>query len=103
MVVVPISADQPYSAERCADLGVGVTVASGDRSAHAIQDAVRRVLGEAGYRTTARDFQAEMAARTGADGRAAGRAHAVTRRSNGWRTRPAGTDPNEEAQQDSCR
>ena len=65
MVVVPISADQPYSAERCAELGVGVTVAAGDRSADAIRDAARRVLGEPGYRTAARDFQAEMAALPG--------------------------------------
>jgi UDP:flavonoid glycosyltransferase YjiC (YdhE family) len=65
MVVVPISADQPYSAERCAELGVGVTVAAGDRSADAIRDAVRRVLGEPGFRAAARDFQAEMAALPG--------------------------------------
>jgi UDP:flavonoid glycosyltransferase YjiC (YdhE family) len=65
MVVVPISADQPYSAERCAELGVGVTVAAGDRSADAIRDVVRRVLGEPGFRAAARDFQAEMAALPG--------------------------------------
>jgi UDP:flavonoid glycosyltransferase YjiC (YdhE family) len=65
MVVVPISADQPYSAERCADLGVGVTVGAGDRSASAIRDAVRRVLGDSGHRAAARDFQAEMAALPG--------------------------------------
>jgi UDP:flavonoid glycosyltransferase YjiC (YdhE family) len=65
MVVVPISADQPYSAERCAELGVGVTIAAADRSADAIRDAVRRVLDDPGYRTAARDFQAEMAALPG--------------------------------------
>jgi hypothetical protein len=65
MVVVPISADQPYSAERCADLGAGVTVAAGERSPDAIRDAVRRVLADPGYRTAARDFQAEMAALPG--------------------------------------
>jgi UDP:flavonoid glycosyltransferase YjiC (YdhE family) len=68
MVVVPISADQPYSAERCAELGVAATVAPGDRSADAIRDAVRRVLGDPGYRTAARDFQAEMAALPGPEG-----------------------------------
>jgi MGT family glycosyltransferase len=65
MVVVPISADQPYSAERCTDLGVGLTVAAGDRSPDAIQDAFRQVLGDPGYRTAARAFQAEMAALPG--------------------------------------
>ena len=41
MVVVPISADQPYSAERCAALGVGLTVAPDD-GPEAMRDAVRQ-------------------------------------------------------------
>jgi UDP:flavonoid glycosyltransferase YjiC (YdhE family) len=65
MVVVPISADQPYSAERCADLGVGVTVAADDRSPEAIKRAVRQLLGEPAYREAARAFQAEIAALPG--------------------------------------
>ena len=65
MVVVPISADQPYSAERCAALGVGVTVAADDRSPGAIKSAVRRVLGDPAYREAARAFQAEMASLPG--------------------------------------
>jgi UDP:flavonoid glycosyltransferase YjiC (YdhE family) len=65
MVVVPISADQPYSAERCAGLGVGRAVGPGDRTPEAIRDAVRRVLDEPSYRASARAFQAEMAALPG--------------------------------------
>jgi UDP:flavonoid glycosyltransferase YjiC (YdhE family) len=65
MVVVPISADQPYSAERCAALGLGRTVGPGDRTPDAIRDAVRQVLAEPGYRRSARAFQAEMRALPG--------------------------------------
>jgi UDP:flavonoid glycosyltransferase YjiC (YdhE family) len=65
MVVVPITADQPYSAERCADLGVGRTVGADDRSPEAIRDAVRQVLTEVSYRKSARAFQAEIRALPG--------------------------------------
>jgi UDP:flavonoid glycosyltransferase YjiC (YdhE family) len=37
MVAIPISADQPYSAERCTELGVVRTVAAEDRSADTIR------------------------------------------------------------------
>jgi UDP:flavonoid glycosyltransferase YjiC (YdhE family) len=67
MVVVPISADQPYSAERCADLGVGLAIEAGDRSPAAIRDAVRRVLADPGYGNNARAFQAEMMKLPGRD------------------------------------
>jgi MGT family glycosyltransferase len=60
MVVVPITADQPYSAERCAALGVSRTVAPDDRSPRAIREAVLRVLEEPSYGDSARAFQAEM-------------------------------------------
>jgi UDP:flavonoid glycosyltransferase YjiC (YdhE family) len=60
MVVVPITADQPYSAERCAALGVGQAVPSGKRNATAIRDAFLDVLGDDAYRTRARAFQCEM-------------------------------------------
>ena len=62
MVVVPISADQPYSAERCVALGVAEAIDSGTRSPDAIRAVARRVLGDASYRASARRFQAEMAA-----------------------------------------
>jgi UDP:flavonoid glycosyltransferase YjiC (YdhE family) len=65
MVVVPITADQPYSAERCARLGVGRTVGADDRTPEAIRDAVSRVLRDPSYRTRARAFKAEMNALPG--------------------------------------
>ena len=60
MVVVPISADQPYSAERCAALGVARAVGAGDRAPGTIRAAVRQVLTEPSYGARARAFQAEM-------------------------------------------
>jgi MGT family glycosyltransferase len=65
MVVVPITADQPYSAERCAALGVARVVGPDSRTSDAIRGAALSVLEEPGYRASARDFQAEMAALPG--------------------------------------
>jgi len=62
MVIVPISADQPYSAERCVALGVAEAIDPGARSPNAIRAVARKVLGHASYRASARRFQAEMAA-----------------------------------------
>lgn len=65
MVAVPITADQPYSASRCAALGAAMVVDPPQRSAEAIRGAVLEVLGNPGYATAARRFQAEMAALPG--------------------------------------
>jgi UDP:flavonoid glycosyltransferase YjiC (YdhE family) len=65
MVVVPISADQPYSAGRCAALGVGHAIGAEERTPEAIRGAVRTLLSEPGYRVRARAFQAEMMALPG--------------------------------------
>jgi UDP:flavonoid glycosyltransferase YjiC (YdhE family) len=65
MVVVPITADQPYSAERCAALGVGRVIGPEDRSAAAIREAAREVLEDPAYRERARRFQAGMQALPG--------------------------------------
>jgi UDP:flavonoid glycosyltransferase YjiC (YdhE family) len=67
MVVVPITADQPYCAARCGALGVGKVVGAGERSAEAIQAAVRELLGDPGYANRARHMQAEMQALPGLD------------------------------------
>jgi MGT family glycosyltransferase len=67
MVVVAISADQPYSASRCAALGVARTVAPHDRTPEAIRGAVREVLADPSYRSSARSFQAEMVTLPGLD------------------------------------
>jgi UDP:flavonoid glycosyltransferase YjiC (YdhE family) len=65
MVVIPITADQPYSAARCAALGVARAIPPEERSPEAVREAVRAVLAEPSYRTSARDFQAEMQALPG--------------------------------------
>ena len=57
---MPRYADQPYSAERCAALGVARTVGGGDRAPGTIRAAVRQVLTEPSYGARARAFQAEM-------------------------------------------
>ena len=67
MVIIPVSADQPDNARRCADLGVGRTIAPGDRSSGAIRDAVRTVLGDPSYRIQAERLRDESAALPGLD------------------------------------
>jgi UDP:flavonoid glycosyltransferase YjiC (YdhE family) len=67
MVVVPITADQPYSAERCAELGVARTIGADDRTPEAIRDAVRQVLADPSYRDNVLAFQSEMKALPGPD------------------------------------
>ncbi len=67
MVVVPITADQPYSAARCAALGIGSVIGPDSRTPDAIRAAVRAVLDDAAYRDSAKRFQAEMTALPGRD------------------------------------
>jgi len=67
MVVAPITADQPYSAQRCAALGVGRVIQPDDRTPAVIGDALRAVLGDSSYRSSARDFQAKMQALPGTE------------------------------------
>src|SRR5437016_5020678 len=50
MVVLPVSADQPYCAQRCADLGLAVTVSGDDRTPMATRDAARSVLGDPSFK-----------------------------------------------------
>jgi UDP:flavonoid glycosyltransferase YjiC (YdhE family) len=65
MVVVPITADQPYTAERCAALGAARAIDAGARTPGAIRQAVRDVMGDPSYRASAGSFQAEMMALPG--------------------------------------
>lgn len=60
LVNIPISADQPQNAERCAKLGVGRTVSLADLSPEAVRDAVREVMADPGYRERAQKTQKEM-------------------------------------------
>ncbi len=65
MVVVPISADQPYSAGRCAALGVARVIGADHRTPEAIGEATRHVLVDPSYRAKARQVQGEMLALPG--------------------------------------
>lgn len=60
MVIIPISADQPDNAHRCAQLGLARVLAPDDRSPEAIRDAVREVLRDARYRQNAERLREEM-------------------------------------------
>jgi UDP:flavonoid glycosyltransferase YjiC (YdhE family) len=65
MVVVPITADQPYNAERAAASGAGRIVDPANRTPGEITAAVREVLTDPPYRNGARRLRAEMAALPG--------------------------------------
>jgi UDP:flavonoid glycosyltransferase YjiC (YdhE family) len=53
VVSIPIDADQPVNAERCAALGVGVTIGPAERTPDAIRAATDEVLGDPVYRRNA--------------------------------------------------
>jgi UDP:flavonoid glycosyltransferase YjiC (YdhE family) len=57
LVNVPIGADQFVNSERCADVGVGLTIGPEQRHAEAIRAAVREVLANPTYRDRAREIQ----------------------------------------------
>lgn len=71
MVIIPISADQPYNAACCAALGVGVVLEPGERSAEGVRAAVRAVMDDRSYRQKAAQMRDEMTALPGSE-------HAVT-------------------------
>jgi UDP:flavonoid glycosyltransferase YjiC (YdhE family) len=66
MVVIPITADQPYCAQRCAALGVGEAIAPDERTPDRIRAATRAVLAS-DYRANAAAFRDEMLALPGSD------------------------------------
>ncbi len=65
LVVIPIAGDQPYSAERCAALGVGQAVGPEERTADRIRAAVRAVLTDPCYQAQAEAMRREMLALPG--------------------------------------
>lgn len=65
LVLLPIGADQPQNAARCASLGVGVTIGPEERTPTAIRAAVREVLATPSYRANAERLRDEMAALPG--------------------------------------
>ena len=67
LVVIPISGDQPYTAERVEALGLGWRVGPDERRPEIIRDRLREVLAAPEFRTEARRFAADMAALPGID------------------------------------
>jgi UDP:flavonoid glycosyltransferase YjiC (YdhE family) len=63
LVLLPLGADQLHNAQRCAALGVGVTVDAAHATPDQIRAAARRVLTEPAYRSAAEQFSAENALR----------------------------------------
>jgi UDP:flavonoid glycosyltransferase YjiC (YdhE family) len=50
LVLLPVAADQPRNAQRCAELGVGIALFEGQRAPWQIREAVDAVLNEEAYR-----------------------------------------------------
>ncbi len=67
LVFIPISADQPGNAERCAALGVGRIVGPDERTPAAIRAATRAVLEDPSHRRAARAIAREAHSRPGLD------------------------------------
>jgi UDP:flavonoid glycosyltransferase YjiC (YdhE family) len=65
MVIIPILADQPENAQRCAEAGVARVIEPEQRTAQAIRDAAREVLGDARYRRNAERLRKEIEALPG--------------------------------------
>ncbi|HEX5165321.1 MAG TPA: glycosyltransferase [Thermomicrobiales bacterium] len=62
MVIIPIAADQPANAQRCAKLGVARVVEPDRRTPQTIRDAVGDILTKRDFRENATRMQAEMLA-----------------------------------------
>jgi MGT family glycosyltransferase len=62
LVLIPIAADMPENARRCAAMGLGQVINSHERTPGAIREAVRMVLNSPTYRQNAERIQAEMRA-----------------------------------------
>jgi len=65
MVVLPVNADQPRNARRCADLGVARVVEPEERTPEAIRAATQAVLRDPSYRVNAQRVRDEIAAMPG--------------------------------------
>jgi UDP:flavonoid glycosyltransferase YjiC (YdhE family) len=67
LVLLPISADQPSNAERCAVAGVGITIGPDERTPTTIRRAVRTVLDRAHFAAAARAAGADAASQPDLD------------------------------------
>lgn len=65
LVVLPIRADQPQNADRCAALGVGKVIPAETATPELLRAAVRGVLGDPAYRERAEWVRQEMLATPG--------------------------------------
>ena len=65
MVLIPFFADQPFNARVFTQIGSAITVTPAEATPGLLRDAVRRVLGGAGYRERAAAVQREMHAMPG--------------------------------------
>lgn len=59
-VFVPLLADNPHNAHRCAELGLGRVVPPNELTPEAVRDAVRSVLHDPRYRSSVRRLRREM-------------------------------------------
>ena len=67
MVIVPLAADQPDNADRCAAAGVAVVVPPETINAEAVHEAIQTLTADPSYRRRAGEIAAEIAAMPGPD------------------------------------
>jgi MGT family glycosyltransferase len=65
VLVVPLGADQPFNAQRCAEVGVGEALPAADLTPEQVREAVRALLARPGYRAQAARLRDEIAALPG--------------------------------------
>jgi MGT family glycosyltransferase len=65
LVLTPLAADQPENAQRCAERGVGISLAREPLAATAIRGAVRRILKESSFRARAEELGGRLAGLNG--------------------------------------
>lgn len=79
VVAIPLSADQPVHAQRCAELGAGLTLSYDTVTPEAVASAVRTVLEDTGIRAAAAELGREIRAMPDADSASDGLLTAVKR------------------------
>ena len=62
MILIPMGADQPLNATRCADLGVAQVLDAVDATPETVRAAVATVLADPSYRRAAERMRDEIAA-----------------------------------------
>lgn len=67
LIAIPIDADQPLNAQRCAALGVAEVIEPERRTPEAIRTALHKVLDDPSYRQNAQEIRDEIARLPGPD------------------------------------